>query len=191
MRETGLLVAAGTDATRVSSHNPWLSLSWLVTGRTIGDTLLYPAGNRVDRATALEMYTREGAELTGEADVKGTVTEGGYGDLAVLSADCFSVADEDIDRFEALLTVAGGKVVYAAGDYENLAAPLPEISPAWSPVARFGGFVRDERSGARQARAFVEAAADSEAQRAWRERRGDFDHVPQLSGAIDPFDGCF
>ena len=193
MRDTGLLVAAGTDATRVSSYNPWLSLSWLVTGRTVGDLLLYPAENRVDRATALEMYTSAGAHLTGEADVKGTITEGKYGDLAVLSADYFSVADEDIDRIEALLTVAGGKVVHAVGDYENIAAPLPEISPAWSPVARFGGFqAAPDVPGARQARAFTEAAADSEEQRAWRERRGALDRVPhQAGGALDPLDGCF
>lgn len=157
------------------------------------------------------MYTSAGAHLTGEADVKGTITEGKYGDLAVLSADYFSVADEDIDRIEALLTVAGGKVVHAVGDYENIAAPLPEISPAWSPVTRFGGFQArteatgatgapgvtgaSEASGARQARAFVDAAAESEEQRAWRERRGDFERVPQVShqvgGALAPLDGCF
>ena len=197
MLDTGLLVAAGTDATRVSSYNPWLSLSWLVTGRTIGGTLLYPAANRVDRATALHMYTAAGAQLSGEADVKGTITEGSYGDLAVLSADYFAVADEDIDRIESLLTVAGGRIVHATGDYENAAEPLPAISPAWSPVARFGGFVRDEAprprtepTGVRQAHAVVEAAADSEEQRTWRERRGDFERVPQL-GPIDPLNGCY
>jgi predicted amidohydrolase YtcJ len=186
MLDTGLLVGAGTDATRVSSYNPWLSLAWLVTGRAIGGTRLYPAENRVDRAKALEMYTSAGAHLTGEADVKGAITEGMYGDLAILSADYFAVADEDISRIESLLTVTGGKVVYSTGPYEHIAAPLPEISPAWSPVARFGGF-RTEPSGIRQARAFAEAAADSEEQRAWRERRGETVPVPLLG---DPLEGC-
>ncbi|MFJ3802831.1 amidohydrolase [Streptomyces sp. NPDC090088] len=190
MLDTGLHVAAGTDATRVSSHNPWLSLSWLVTGRTIGGTRLYPAENRLDRAKALELYTSAGAHLTGEQDVKGTISEGRYGDLAVLSADYFSVAAEDIDRIESVLTVAGGKVVYSALDYGNIAAPLPEISPAWSPVTRFGGFQAAEPGGVRQARALTETAADSEEQRAWRERRGDFDNVPRL-GPVDVLDGCF
>ena len=189
MRDTGLLVAAGTDATRVSSYNPWLSLAWLVTGRTIGGTGLYPAANRVDRATALEMYTAAGAHLTGEADVKGTITEGKYGDLAILSADYFAVADDDISRIEALLTVAGGRIVHSAGEYENIAAPLPAISPAWSPVARFGGF-QAESGGARQARAFAEAAADSEEQREWRERRGDFGNGPR-PGPLEALNGCF
>ena len=187
MLDTGLLVGAGSDATRVSSYNPWLSLAWLVTGRTIGGTRVYPPKNRVDRATALQMYTSAGAHLTGEADVKGAITEGMYGDLAVLSADYFAVADDDISRIESLLTVSGGKVVYSAGPYENIAAPLPEISPAWSPVARFGGF-QGESGGIRQARAFAEAASDSEEQRAWRERRGENVPVPFLG---DPLEGCF
>ena len=188
MLDTGLLVAAGSDATRVSSYNPWLSLAWLVTGRTIGGTRLYPSTNRVDRETALQMYTAAGAQLTGEGDVKGTISEGKYGDLAVLSADYFTVAEQDISRIESVLTVAGGKVVHSALEYENIAAPLPEISPAWSPVARFGGFARDEEpGGVRQARAFAEAAADSEDQRAWRNSRGEFDPVARL----DPLDGCF
>jgi predicted amidohydrolase YtcJ len=186
MLDTGLLVGAGTDATRVSSYNPWLSLAWLVTGRTIGGTRLYPAGNRVDRATALEMYTSAGAHLTGEADAKGAIIEGMYGDLAILSADYFAVADDDISRIESLLTVTGGNIVYSAGPYENIAAPLPEITPAWSPVTRFGGF-QGESGGVRQARAFTEAAADSEEQRAWRERRGEAVPVPFLG---DPLEGC-
>src|ERR1700732_3835688 len=35
MLEMGVPVGAGTDATRVSSYNPYLSLYWLVTGRTV------------------------------------------------------------------------------------------------------------------------------------------------------------
>jgi predicted amidohydrolase YtcJ len=53
MLDTGLVVGAGTDATRVSSYNPWLSLAWLVTGRTLSGIQLYPALNRMDRDTAL------------------------------------------------------------------------------------------------------------------------------------------
>ena len=65
---------------------------------------------------------------------------------------------------------------------------VPAISPDWSPVARFGGFARDdEPGGVRQARAFAAAAAESEDQRAWRNSRGELDPVAHL----DPLDGCF
>ncbi len=46
--EAGVPVGAGTDATRVASYNPWVSLSWLVTGRTVGGATLYPVRNRLD-----------------------------------------------------------------------------------------------------------------------------------------------
>src|SRR5467141_1306650 len=42
MLEAGIQVSAGTDATRVASYNPWVSLSWLVTGRTVGGLRIYP-----------------------------------------------------------------------------------------------------------------------------------------------------
>jgi hypothetical protein len=89
-----------------------------------------------------------------------------------------------------MLTVAGGTIVYAAGEYEGVAAPSPAPAPESSPVARFGGF---QSSGVRQARAVSDAAQDSALQRAWRERRGELSpsgDVPDLT-AIDPQTGCF
>jgi predicted amidohydrolase YtcJ len=190
MLDTGLLVGAGTDATRVSSYNPWLSLSWLITGRTVGDLALYPASNRVDRITALEMYTTAGAELSGEADVKGTITVGKYADLAVLSADYFAVSDDDISHIESVVTVVGGKVVHATGDYEAIAAPLPDITPAWSPIARFGGY-HATAPGIRQAQRVAEAAADSEEERAWRSLRHDTAAVRSHGHGHDLLHECF
>jgi predicted amidohydrolase YtcJ len=73
MLARGLVVAAGTDATRVSSYKPWLSLEWLVRGRDIGGLLLCPPENRVDRETALRLYTTGGAALTGESNMKGVL----------------------------------------------------------------------------------------------------------------------
>ena len=47
----GIPVGAGTDATRVASYNPWVSLYWLVSGKTVGGLALYPEANRLDRTT--------------------------------------------------------------------------------------------------------------------------------------------
>ena len=70
--EAGIPVGAGTDATRVSSHNPWLSLYWLVTGKTVGGTQLAAAENRLSREEALRLYTVGSAWFSGEEEVKGT-----------------------------------------------------------------------------------------------------------------------
>jgi predicted amidohydrolase YtcJ len=158
MLDRGLLVAAGTDATRVSSYNPWLS----------------PPESRVDRATALRMYTHAGAALTGEADVKGLLKEGYFADLAVLSEDFFSVAEDDISHIESVLTVVGGKIVYSAGPYEGLAPNAALIDPLWSPVNHYGGFhATPSPSGLRQASAVVDVVAASNEQLAWRTARGE------------------
>jgi predicted amidohydrolase YtcJ len=174
--DRGITVGAGTDATRVSSYNPWVALHWLVTRKTLGGTTLSSLANVVDRETALEMYTRAGAKLTGEQDVKGILREGFYGDLTILSDDFLTVDAADIPHIESLLTVVDGRVVYAAGDYEGLDEQLPPISPQWSPVARFGGYyatTAPSKGGAAQARLIAEAAADSELQRVWRQSRSD------------------
>lgn len=47
MLEMGIPVGGGTDATRVASYNPWVSLYWLVTGRTVGGLPLYGDANTV------------------------------------------------------------------------------------------------------------------------------------------------
>ncbi|MFI5640465.1 amidohydrolase [Streptomyces goshikiensis] len=184
MLERGLTVAAGTDATRVSSYNPWVSLHWLVTGRTVGGTPLYPAENLVDRETALGLYTRGGARLTGEEDVKGILREGCYGDLAILSRDYFTVPEAAIADIEAVLTVVGGRIVYASAEYEGLDEAVPPVSPAWSPVAHFGGY---QAAGARQADLMSEAVAESERHRLWRVARGT-----AAAESAPPFvDPCF
>jgi predicted amidohydrolase YtcJ len=66
MLERGMKVSAGTDATRVASFNPWVSLAWLVTGRTVGGLRIYPEQNCLDRETALRMWTENVAWFSHE-----------------------------------------------------------------------------------------------------------------------------
>jgi predicted amidohydrolase YtcJ len=113
MLEIGVPVGAGTDATRVSSYNPYLSLYWLITGKTIGGLELYPEENRLDREEALKLYTMGSSWFSTEDGKKGALAPGQLADLAVLSADYFSIADEEIKQLESVLTIVGGKVVYA------------------------------------------------------------------------------
>jgi predicted amidohydrolase YtcJ len=150
MLAMGVPVGAGTDATRVASYNPFVSLYWLVAGKTVGGTALYPEGNRLDRTEALRRYTVGSAWFSGEEDRKGSVEVGKLADLAVLSADYFSVPEEEIKRIESVLTVVGGKVVYGSGEFARLApSPLP-VSPGWSPVGVYGGYRQGQPALARQ-----------------------------------------
>jgi len=142
MLAMGVPVGAGTDATRVSSYNPWVSLYWLAAGKTVGDTQLYPASNRLDRIEALRLYTLGSAWLSGEEEKKGSIEVGKLADLSALSEDYFSVPDERIKHIESVLTIVGGKVVYGSEEFAQLApAPLP-VSPDWSPAKVYRGYHR-------------------------------------------------
>lgn len=144
MLEAGVPVGAGTDATRVASYNPWVALWWLVSGRTLGGMRLTPERDTLDRETALRLWTQGSAWFSGEADVKGTLTADALADIAVLSEDYMTVATDRIRHLESVLTVMDGKVVYGRDEFANLAPPLPPASPAWSPVAAFGGHWRSD-----------------------------------------------
>src|SRR5439155_1649141 len=142
MLEMGVPVGAGTDATRVASYNPFVALHWLSTGSTVGGTALYPEKNRLSREEALKLYTKGSSWFSREDGVKGSLTPGQLADLAVLSADYFSVADDDIKRLESVLTIVGGRPVYGAAEFAALAPPPPPASPSWAPGTKFGGYSR-------------------------------------------------
>jgi len=145
MLEIGVPVGAGTDATRVSSYNPYLSLYWLITGKTIGGLGLYPKENRLDREEALKLYTTGSSWFSTEDGKKGALASGQLADLAVLSADYFSIPDEEIKHLESVLTIVGGKIVYATEEFSKLAPPALPVSPGWSPVKKYGGYAKGQR----------------------------------------------
>lgn len=62
---------------------------------------------------------------------------GKLADLAVLSLDYFTIPEEQIKEIESVLTIVGGKIVYAASEFGSFAPMEPAVSPAWSPVAKY------------------------------------------------------
>lgn len=107
MLEAGIPVGAGTDATRVASYNPWVGLHWLVTGNTVGGTRLYPLNNLVDRETALRLWTERNAWYSSEEGKKGQIKVGQLADFACLSADYFTIPEDEIPEIESVLTEQG------------------------------------------------------------------------------------
>jgi predicted amidohydrolase YtcJ len=140
MIEMGVPVGAGTDATRVASYNPWVSLSWLVTGKTVGGLAIYPTANRLDRETALRLWSEANTWFSSETGKKGEIKQGQLADLAALSDDYLSVPEDGIADITSVLTLLGGKTVHGDAEFKDLAPPLPPAMPDWSPVNRFGGY---------------------------------------------------
>ena len=140
MLEMGIPVGAGTDATRVASYNPWVSLYWLTTGKTVGGEPMYREEDCLSREEALRLYTQGSTWFSSETGKKGAIVPGQLADMVVLSEDYFSVPEEEIKGIESVLTVMDGKIVYAAGPFKDLdPAPIP-VLPEWSPIAVFGGY---------------------------------------------------
>lgn len=141
MLEKGVKTSAGTDATRVASYNPWVSLSWLVTGKTVGGLRITPQRNCLDRETALRMWTENVTWFSNEEGKKGRIAVGQFADLIVPDRDFFACPEDEISFITADLTVVGGKVVYGANDFGKLdeSAPPPAM-PDWSPVRTFKGY---------------------------------------------------
>jgi hypothetical protein len=126
MIELGFPLGAGTDATVVSSINPWTSLWWLVSGRTLGGPRR-AAEHRLSRAQALVLYTRGSAWFSSEEDERGRLHRGAHADLVVLSEDYFGVAEDAIPSLRSELTLVGGRVVHAGTPFAGVEV---EVNPA-------------------------------------------------------------
>jgi predicted amidohydrolase YtcJ len=174
MLEMGIPVGAGTDATRVSSYNPFVSLHWLITGKTVGGLSLYPEENRLDRSEALKLYTAGSSWFSTEEGKKGALAPGQLADLAVLSADYFSIPEEEIKHLESVLTILGGKIVYATAEFSKLAPPALPVSPDWSPIKEYGGYAKrsDQALGASHSASSCQATGHTRNENGW--------HLPVL-----------
>ena len=139
MMAAGVPLAAGTDATRVSSYNPWLAIHWAVSGKGRGGDVIWSPDNRLDRHDALHHWTAAGAWFSREAGKKGQIKPGQLADLAVLDRDYFTIAEEEIVDIEADLTLLGGQVVFAKDSFATHAPTPLSALPDWSPVPLFGG----------------------------------------------------
>jgi predicted amidohydrolase YtcJ len=107
-KEIGVVVGAGTDAHRVASYNPFTALEQFLDG---GSKEMPP------RPEALRLYTIGSAWFSHDDAERGSLESGKLADLAVLTKDYMTVPAEQIGGIESLLTMVGGKIVYAAGPY--------------------------------------------------------------------------
>jgi len=152
-----LPVGGGSDATRVSSYNPWVSMYWLSVGKTVGGLKIYDEETQLSRATALELYTRGSAWFSNEQQKKGDIAVGMFADLAVLNKDYFEVADEAVKSIESIMTIVGGKIVYAKADFSPFSPPEIPVLPDWSPVKTYKGYYATDAGASHQAASVINA----------------------------------
>jgi predicted amidohydrolase YtcJ len=119
-RRLGVNIGAGTDAHRVASYNPFTALQWFLDGKTVAGTPIRGPEETPDRLAALALYTRGSAWFSFDEDVRGSLEVGKLADLAVLSGDYLTLPTEQVGDLESLLTLLGGDVVYATGEFARL-----------------------------------------------------------------------
>jgi predicted amidohydrolase YtcJ len=115
--QMGLMVAAGTDSDQVAPYNPFVSLRWLLDGKAIDGTALRGPEETPSREEALRMYTLNAAWFSFDDDKRGSLEVGKLADLAVLSDDFMTVPIEKVGELHSVLTMLGGKAVYAEGPF--------------------------------------------------------------------------
>ncbi len=116
----GLAVGGGTDAHRVMSYNPFVSLQWMVDGKTVGGTLTRDEEQLPSREEALRLYTLGSTWFTHDDGKRGSLARGKLADLAVLTKDYLTAPTGEIGSIESVLTMVGGRIVYAVGPYAQL-----------------------------------------------------------------------
>src|SRR5262249_17661340 len=119
-KKIGVAVGAGTDAHRVASYNPFTALKWFLDGKTVGGVAIRGPEETPTRADALRFYTIGSAWFSRDEGKRGSLEVGKLADLAVLSKDYMTVPIDEIGGIESLLTMVGGKIVFAAIPYAKL-----------------------------------------------------------------------
>jgi hypothetical protein len=107
------------------SYNPFVSLQWMVDGKTVAGMKTRDADESPSRLEALRFYTQGSAWFTFDDDKRGSLTAGKLADLAVLSKDYLTVPTDEIGAIESVLTMVGGRIVYAASPYAALETARP------------------------------------------------------------------
>jgi predicted amidohydrolase YtcJ len=112
VQDSGIAWGLGSDATAVTTSNPFYTLGFAVTGKMVG-------GRKVNRQTitreeALIAHTRANSYFVfREADL-GSLQTGKYADLLVLDRDYLTVPADSIKDLKPVMTIVGGKIVYDA-----------------------------------------------------------------------------
>ena len=112
MQDSGIIWGLGTDASIVAAYQPFITLGWVVSGKSInGNTIIEEP---VTREEALIAHTRSNAYLLHKDDDLGTLEVGKFADLVVLDKDYMTVPADEIFGIQPQMTMVGGRIVYDA-----------------------------------------------------------------------------
>jgi len=111
LHDSGLSWGLGTDGTRAAQVNPFVTLWWAVTGRSLGGEWVVP-DEPLSREQALIAHTRSNAYLMFRENDLGSIRPGLLADLLVLDRDYLAVPADEIRDIRPVATMVGGRVVH-------------------------------------------------------------------------------
>lgn len=108
--KSGVKVALSTDMP-CADYNPFLNMYAIVTRKGIKG---YQLGTKeaVSPKEALRMMTINGAYLTEEDEIKGSIESGKLADLVILDRALNQISEEEIKHIQVEKTIIDGKIVY-------------------------------------------------------------------------------
>ena len=113
-----MVVAGGSDHMirfddrhAINPFNPFFGM-WMAITRKTTDGATLGAEQTITREQALRMWTLNGAWLSFEETIKGSIEPGKLADMVVISKDFLHCPVDEIKDINALMTIVGGRVVY-------------------------------------------------------------------------------
>lgn len=137
--DSGVPLAMTTDAYRAATFNPWVGISWMVSGKSVSGSKILAPNNRLSRTEALKLFTAGAAWFMNTESEMGRIASGNLADFALLDRDYFTVPEGQIKSISSVLTVMNGEVVFGAQEYSALSPRLPDVLPVWSPIKYSAG----------------------------------------------------
>jgi hypothetical protein len=121
MFDSGIHLCLSTDAMNVAPYPPFVDLWYVVSGKTLDPAVPgISADQRLTREQALRAKTVGCAWNLAQDGRLGTLEVGKHADLIVLSDDYFAVPVDDIRSLTSVLTVVGGRIVFADAEFKGL-----------------------------------------------------------------------
>jgi len=111
--DAGIIMASGSDYPN-NSPDPWIGIYQMVTRRSQLSGEVYGPDQRIPLMEALKTFTLNGAYLTYDDSVRGSLTPGKLADFVILDTDLLAASEEELLGMASrvLMTVVGGRPVF-------------------------------------------------------------------------------
>lgn len=112
--DKGIIVAGGTDATRIGIAGVWHAIEYHVTGKSLGNQAQKPNHSLLSVEDALKLYTINAAWIAKDDANRGSLTQGKLADFVILDQDIFNISTDKLSDTKAIMTFVDGQPVYQA-----------------------------------------------------------------------------